>query len=172
MHGVENSIRKVWREGPLGIPSHRWEGNIRMDLIEIKMVYTHTHTRARARARAYGHPLALLHVRVLSTILVSLVRDPGLSTARGAKEILEVRKVRRGMLSRAIACCLSLPGLHGTTRDSHTGGLSRAIACCLSLPRLHGTTRDSHTGGGCPLRLHCVCCHGMSISSKKYLCGG
>jgi len=61
MHGVENSIRKVWRERPLWIPSHRWEGNIRMDLRETKVhacVHTHTHTR--------GHLVALLHVRVLA----------------------------------------------------------------------------------------------------------
>ena len=47
MHGVENSIRKVWRERPLGIPSHRWKGNIRMDLREIKVVCACVHTQTR-----------------------------------------------------------------------------------------------------------------------------
>ena len=57
-------------------------------------------------------------------ILASLVRDSGLWTGRGAEVIPDVRKVRRDIVGRAIGCCLSLPRLHDTTRDSHNGGLS------------------------------------------------
>jgi len=67
MHGVENSSRKVWRGRPPGIPNHRWESNIRMDLREIKIVcvyvysiYMHTPTYT------CRHLVALLHVRVLA----------------------------------------------------------------------------------------------------------
>jgi hypothetical protein len=99
MHSVENSSRKVGRERPLGIPRHRWEGNIRMDLREIKMgvcVYTHTyiHTYVWPPRRVTSRPCTG------SVILASLVRDPGLYTARGVEEIREVRKVRRDIVSR------------------------------------------------------------------------
>jgi hypothetical protein len=138
MHGVENSSRKVWRGRPLGIPSHRWECNIRMDLREIKMVcvYTHTHT--------CGHLVALLHVRVLTvSFLRRLCATPGCRLRDGRK-----RYHRCGMWDAissadgAIGWCLSLLRLHDTTRDSHTRRLSIKTTVCVLLQYEHLIKED------------------------------